>query len=148
MAPILTPRAARYDLSHGVAAPAQAGEPIDWRQANMDMNSRRAPKFVDHAFPVLYGEPTIDDRQREELWDIYHTSRNATELAQRLHPMPLHPDLKEQLLRAKNKPSVELDPIDKVFEAIQWLDPQVLEIAESHPFVLKHMVDLATQGER
>jgi hypothetical protein len=103
--------------------------------------------FKDHAVEILKGEPTINDSQRSDLWDLFHQSANATELARRLHTMPLRPDLKEQLLRAKNKPSVKPDPIEKVLDAMQRMDPKVLDLAEKHPHMLKLVVDLATREE-
>ena len=102
-------------------------------------------KFIDHAYPVLHGEPTIGDTQRESLWDLFHQSQNATELAARLHPMPLHPDLKQKLLKAKNKPDVEYNDLDRAVEAIhrmKAMDPQTLELAESHPVTLKAWISI------
>jgi hypothetical protein len=139
MEPNPTPRAVRYTQSHRAAAPAQ----VDWRVVNHARNSTLAPQFRDHAFPILHGEPTIDDRQRESLWDLFHSSKDATELAAKLHPMALHPDLKEQLLRAKNRPSVELDATDNVVGAIQkmaTLDPKILDLAEQHNHVLQALL--------
>lgn len=106
-------------------------------------------KFVDHIYPVLYGEPNLDNSQRSDLWDLAHGASNVNELQQHLSQLPqLHPDLVNKLLIAKGKPSVELDTVDKVVGAIQrmgTLDPKLVDLAESHSNVFKAL--LASQTE-
>src|SRR5713101_8795448 len=100
MEPILTPRAARYAKSHGLPVPTSANPPaVDWRVAKHELNQILDPKFRDHIFPVLYGEPTINDNQRADLWDLAHQAADSTELAGHLSQLPpLHPGLVANLL--------------------------------------------------
>ena len=102
------------------------------------------PTFTDHIAKVLRGEPTIDDRQRESLWDLAYQSKDVGELAARLHPMELHPMLKLDLLKAKSKPAVEYDNLDRAMQAVErvsTLDPRARELAEKHPSVLKALME-------
>ena len=113
--------------------------------ASYKWNSVVNPKFIDHAFPVLYGEPTFgkDDEKRSQLWDLFHSSRDVNELAQQL-PEGLHPDFVRSFLKAKSKPSVPAaTPMDKAVEAVHRvaaLDPQVLETMERSPHILNALM--------
>jgi hypothetical protein len=147
MTPTINPRA-RDAQSERICCPSRARayqqQPtVDWRMANHRLNQQTAPKFRDHAFAVLHGEPTLTDNQRADLWSRFHAAKNTTELAAQLQPMPLRPDLKSQLLYAKNKPSIEYDALDKTVEAVKrlsTLDSKVLELAESHPAVMNALM--------
>ena len=122
--------------------------------ASYKWNSVVNPKFTDNAFPVLYGEPTFgkDDEKRSQLWDLFHSARDANELAQQL-PEGLHPDFVKNFLKAKNKPSVQPDTpptqMDKTVDAIHRvaaLDPSVLETMEAHPNILKSLMSSLQEG--
>ena len=118
--------------------------------ASYKWNSVVNPKFIDHAFPVLYGEPTFgkDDEKRSQLWDLFHSSRDVNELAQQL-PEGLHPDFVRSFLKAKSKPSVQIDKTDmadKILGTMQKISPEALDIAEAHPNILKSLM-ASLQGE-
>jgi hypothetical protein len=94
----------------------------------------------DKAAVVLYGEPTINDEQRADLYDVYYQSPTANALACRLAPLDLHPDLKEQLVNAKR---LGEDAMDRAIEAINKLrqiDPVVLAKAERHPTITQALI--------
>lgn len=105
------------------------------------------PSFVDHAQPVLAGAPDIDDEKRADLYDLFHNSKNADELARHLSAIPVPDALKTQLYDAKKKQSPAAEPIDKATDAISRigkLDPKVLQLAEQFPTVTKALITAAT----
>lgn len=108
--------------------------------------------FIDHALPILDGDPALSDELRADLWDAFHTTKSAEDLAQHLQPLAIPDDTKQRLFDAKKKSIPPLvDPLDKASAAIQRLaalSPQVLETAETHPNVLKTLAGAATQGEK
>jgi hypothetical protein len=107
--------------------------------------------FVDHAAPLLAGEPSITDDQRADLHDIFHGSKDPAELTQKLLPLDVPDDLKQQLVDKKKLISPVTEPVDKVaaaMEKMKALDPQTLELAESHPNVLKVMTAAATTPDK
>jgi hypothetical protein len=106
---------------------------------------------MDHASPILSAEPTINDQQRADLWDVFNQSKDAGELAQKLAPVLVPDDLKHKLWTAKNAAAPVAPPLDKVTAAIQkikTLDPDTLEVAEAHPNVLKALTAAATMPEK
>ena len=106
--------------------------------------------FMDHAAPILAGEPTIDDNQRADLHDAFY-SKNADELAEHLKPMAVPDDFKHKLWTAKQQSAPAVPTVDKVTDAMTKLaqiDPKVLEVAEAHPNVLKAMTSAATTPEK
>jgi hypothetical protein len=114
-----------------VAAPAPTSAP------------QNASGVIDPAEPILSGEPTLNDADREKLWDIYYTSPNTTELAQRLQSMGSPPGLVQQLLSAKNRQAAEKPALDRVTDAMQQMaaiDPKILGAAEKFPNVLRALV--------
>jgi hypothetical protein len=103
--------------------------------------------FQDHAAPILAGEPSITDDQRANLHDIFHGSKDPNELASKLSSFPVPDDLKHKLWTAKQASTSSAPPVDKVTEAVQRLaamDPQTLDVAESHPNLLKAFTAAAT----
>src|ERR1700676_268675 len=106
--------------------------------------------FMDHAAPVLAGEPTINDQQRADLWDAFHT-KSPEELVQHLQPLAVPDDFKHKLFTAKQASMPAPEPMDRVAEAltrIKSIDPAVLDVAEQHPNVLKAMTAAATTPEK
>jgi hypothetical protein len=106
--------------------------------------------FMDHAAPVLAGEPTINDDQRADLWDAFHT-KSPEELVQHLQPLAVPDDFKKKLYDAKQQSMPVAGPVDKVTAAMKQLaqlDPNVLATAEAHPNVLKAMTSAATAPEK
>jgi hypothetical protein len=117
----------------------------DWRVVNHERTKASHPNFVDHAFAVLHGEPTLsNDHQRGDLWDLFHSTANMAELAERL-PGELHPDLRRALLEAKNKPALVRDTAEKIFDALKSIPAETLQLAESHPVTLKHFANAAME---
>lgn len=106
--------------------------------------------FQDHAAPILAGDPTINDQQRSDLWDAFHT-KSPEELTQHLASLAVPDDLKHKLFQAKQASMPATPPVDKVTDAIHRmtaLDPKVLDVAESHPNVLKAFQAAATAPEK
>jgi hypothetical protein len=111
--------------------------------------------FLDPAKPILAAHPAITDDQRADLWDTFHNSKDSAELANKLQPLAIPDDLKHHLFVAKDAtapaPVVKPAPVDKVTAAIQrisQLDPKVIDLAESHPNVLKTLATAAMQEEK
>lgn len=105
--------------------------------------------FMDHAAPILAGEPSITDAQRADLWDTFHASKSPDELNAHLQTLAVPDDLKKRLTTAKqiSMPA----PIDRATAAMTTLskiDPQVLELAESHPNVLKVLTAAAMTPDK
>ena len=114
-----------------------------------------ASPFLDPAKPILAAHPAITDDQRADLWDIFHQSKDSGELAQHLQPLGIPDALKHHLFVAKDATAppvpVKVAPIDKVTDAIKrisQLDPKVVDLAESHPNVLKTLSTAAMQEEK
>jgi len=105
--------------------------------------------FRDRAAPILRSAiiPPLTQDQKADIWDLYHQSADANELAGHLSELNLHPELKQQLIEAKRKPAMEPDDTDKalgVLNHMSTMDPKVLDLVEQHPNVLK--VFLAAHG--
>jgi len=145
MASPINPRAARFADFMAHSNRRTSIQPAHNPLASHQWNSVTNPKFIDNAFPVLHGEPTINDSQRESLWDLFHSSRDVGDLAAQLPP-GLHPDFVKNFLQAKSKPSVQMDTADKIFEAMQKISPEALDIAERHPHVLGVLMGHLKQG--
>jgi hypothetical protein len=108
--------------------------------------------FMDHAAPILAGEPTITDQQRADLHDAFYT-KNSDELVNHLTPLAIPDDLKRKLFDAKqlSSPPAKIDPVDKVTAAVQKLaslDPQVRQTAEASPNLLKAFTTAATTPDK
>jgi hypothetical protein len=108
--------------------------------------------FMDHAAPVLNADPTLNDQQRSDLWDAFH-SKNSDELVQHLTPLAIPDDTKHKLFQAKQlaSPPAKIEPVDKVTAALNKmaaLPPDVLEKAESHPQVMKAFTTAAVTPEK
>lgn len=100
---------------------------------------------ADPAEKILRDDSDLFNEDREELWNLYHLSKTPDELAQYLHPLEnVSNDTKHQLFMAKKRTAPEPTPLDRTQRAIQsvaQMDPDTLRIAESHPVVLKALVD-------
>lgn len=106
--------------------------------------------FMDHAAPILQGDPALSDEQRADLWDAFQT-KSPEELVDHLQPLAIPEDTKHQLWTAKKMAVTPTEPLDKTAAAIQrmtQLDPKTLELAESHPNVLKVLVAAASTPEK
>ncbi|MFZ0977889.1 MAG: hypothetical protein WAN23_00685 [Candidatus Acidiferrales bacterium] len=101
--------------------------------------------FDDVAAPILTGEPAITDDQRGDLWQHFHESQSADELATRIAPLNVSIQLKSKLYNAKADYLKPTEPIDKIVAALERLkdvDANALEKAEAHPAVLKQITDI------
>ena len=109
--------------------------------------------FVDHAAPILAGDPALSDEKRASLWDAFH-SKNSDELLQHLQGAEhddVPNDTKQALFSAKQQSMPAQEPVDKVVAAmtrLKQMDPAVLEASEAHPNVLKALVGAATASEK
>lgn len=124
------------------------------------MSTPQSP-FMDHAGPILQGDPSLSDTAKANIWDVFHQSKNPAELADKLQNMP-HPDqpgqtlvipddTKHKLWTAKQASMPAPPPLDKVSAAVQRmvaLPPDVLDKAEQHPNVLKAFTTAATTPEK
>jgi hypothetical protein len=118
--------------------------------------------LMDHVSPILAGDPVLSDENRADLFDIFHASKDPNELSQHLQslatpadpaqqPLAVPDDTKKRLLDAKQKSMPVAGPVDKVTAAMTHLsqmDPKVLDMAESHPNVLKVLTAAATTPEK
>ncbi len=122
------------------------------------MSTAPMTPFDDPAKPILENDPAINDDQRAQLWDVFHSSKSADELAQHMQnlkgpdaaPIVVPDDTKKRLYQAKQV-AAPVDPIAKTKDIMQQLasiDPQVLEAAESHPNVLKTLTAAAGIGAK
>lgn len=105
--------------------------------------------FVDHAAPILQGDSALSDEHRAALWDIFHNTKSSDELAQKLAPIPVSNDTKHQLFQAKQTIAAPASPAkpEDVIANMANMDPAALDIAESHPTVLKTLVAAMAQAE-
>lgn len=106
--------------------------------------------FVDTVAPILSGEPTINDEQRADLYDTFHNSKDPNELVQKLKPLVIPDDLKQRLYDEKKKMTPILPPLDQtaaIMTRMSKMDPAVLDLAESHPNVLKAMAAAAAPAK-
>lgn len=105
--------------------------------------------FVDHAQPILAGEPSITADQRADLWDIFHNSKDANELANHLSTMALPDDTKQQLFDAKKKAAPKVEPIERAVHALATMTtipPAVMELAEKYPNTAKALLSAADKA--
>lgn len=130
------PRAARYEASH----PPPQVQPQE----------ETPTPVLDAAAKILYGEPGITDDDRANIWDLYHVSKDSSELADHLQNISVLPDdTKHRLFRTKQLAEPAPSALDRAVIALSklnTLDPKVLELAESHPTVAKSFVDAVTRG--
>jgi hypothetical protein len=113
------------------------------------MSSPTSP-FMDHAAPVLSGDPTLSDDQRADLHDAFY-QKDPAALTAHLQTLAIPDDTKHKLFQAKQASMPPTPPVDKVTDAVHRLaaiDPQTLEIAESHPNLLKAFTTAATTPEK
>lgn len=104
--------------------------------------------FADPAAPILSGDPSITDGQRADLWDVFHNSKDADELAHHLQSIAVPDDTKQRLFQAKKNGSPKAEPVDKAVAAINRvgsLDPKILELSEKYPKVTGLLVAAATK---
>lgn len=112
----------------------------------------QTPVVSDLAAPILAGDPALSDEHRADLWDAFHGTKNAGELAQQLQPLVVPDDTKRRLLDAKKQATPPIvDPLDRVSAVMSHLsqiDPEVLNLAETHPNVLKALTAAFAGAEK
>ena len=109
------------------------------------------PPLTDLAAPILAGDPVLSDEHRADLWDTFHNSKSPEELVQHLQPLRVPDDTKKRLYDAKKQSMPPVGPVDKVTAVMQkmtQIDPKMLDLAESHPNVLKTLTAAATTPEK
>src|SRR5580698_4965502 len=86
---------------------------------------------------LLKGAAFLNQEQRADIFD--HFADSPLEFAKYLHPLPIPDKFKGELIAQRIAkpwtPPKEATPEDKVIDAINTLktvDPQVLEVCESH----------------
>jgi len=104
-------------------------------------NQPTASQPTDLAADVLRNTPGISDIERADIWDMYHDSKDANELSQRLQQYATPGDVKYEILRAKK----ESAPRDALV-AMSQLEPKLLALAEAHPNVLKALISIAAKS--
>lgn len=111
-------------------------------------------EYPDHASRVLASDASLSMEDRANLHDIFYSHSTPEALSQHLSALGIHPesDLHQNLLAAQAKnwkpPFAPPTPLDKVVSAINALkrmDPQTRTIGESHPTVMRILVDAATK---
>jgi hypothetical protein len=104
--------------------------------------------FHDHAAPILAGDPVLSDEHRAALWDVFHSSKDPNDLAQKLQPMTEVPDdTKHQLYLAKQQAQAGADPVTAALGKMEQMNPATLDLAEQHPTVLKTLVAALAPSE-
>jgi len=99
---------------------------------------------------LLRGEPSITHGDRAVLYDAYHLAPTPEALADHLQKFEIPSTLEAQLIAAKAEPPATPAPGNAVKAAIQkmqQLDPDALHAAETHPQVLKHLIEEFSSGQ-
>jgi len=153
MASILNPRSARQQAHGIVRAPIQ---PTEQPAPVQPPVSAAQPDIVrptdDHAYRILKGIPddVMSMDSKADAWQHYYDARDSKDLVNRLMNFDAPLNVKHDLYEAKKNFSDPVPtPMDRATDAvhrISALDPRVLEIAESHPNILKSLM-ASLQGE-
>ncbi len=117
--------------------------------------------LIDHAAPILAGDPVLSDANRADLWDIFHGSKDPAELEQHIQrlafptegqqPLVVPDDTKKRLISAKQQSMPVTGPVDKitsVMNQMTQMDPKALEVAEAHPTVFKTLTAAVAPPEK
>lgn len=102
--------------------------------------------FISPAEPLLRADESLTDSQRADAFDVFTSTQDSGEFAQRIAPLDLPTDLKARLYDAHQQQSEPTKPLDRVVNAIQRLkgiDAAALDAAEQHPAVLKGIIESA-----
>ena len=117
----------------------------------MDPQSQTQSPFSDPAFPILDGDPAINDSQRADLHDAFFNTKSPEELVAKLQPLVVPEDTKDKLYQAKKSLMPAVAPLDKAIGAINTLKslpPEVADYAEAHPTLAKLLIGAATTPEK
>ena len=150
MAPIPNPRAARFaDFMKKAVGPRQT-TPVPTAQPIVPAAPPIHPTS-DHAKRILESVPdhVMSMDSKANGWVIFHSSRDSKELAQRLINFDAPEQVKTDLWNAKKQYSDPVPtPMDRATEALHRMasmDPNVLEIAERSPNILKSLMSSLRQ---
>ena len=105
-----------------------------------------AAPFNDPAEPILRGDPALPDEQRADLFDIFHDSKSPLELTRKLQPLDVPQDTKHRLYLAKQ--SASGDPAVTAMNKLADIDPEILDLAEKHPNVLRQVIATIRAGKK
>jgi hypothetical protein len=100
--------------------------------------------FVDNAKNILASEPSLDNHERAALWERFHDSKTAQDLAARLSDLDVPNHIVESLIAAKKLQEPEApatadapkNPTIDALEHMQKISPAVLALAEKCPIVM------------
>lgn len=106
--------------------------------------------YPDRVEGILRVDENLADPHKESLWDLFHATRSANELAGHLQPLSVSPETKNRLYHAKLQQDDEraADPVSHVrnaFTKLGEMDPQILELAEKYPTSARALIN-AAQG--
>lgn len=113
------------------------------------MSSSPIAPYQELAEPILRADPTLSNDQRADLFDVFHQTKDPTELARKLQPYAIPDGTKKYLFDAKVMNTPAPDPVSKVKDAVSSLkdmDPNALQLAEKYPNVTKALVDAAIKS--
>ena len=113
------------------------------------MDPQNDSPFLDHAQPILAGEPSLTQEQRADLWDTFHNSKDPNELATALSPLAVPDDLKHRLYQAKQSAIPKVEPLDRAVKALQVLGSlpsAIKEEAEKYPKTAQALLSAADKG--
>jgi hypothetical protein len=134
-----TPRSQRYAISAEDAERIRNAPLASAAPSSVPADS----PVIDHAKRILTAASSMNDDQRADSWDHYHSAQDSKDLTTRLNTVNAPDDVKASLVSAKKLSDPKLTAVDKVVDAIHRLaamDPRTREIAESHPAVLKALL--------
>ena len=105
--------------------------------------SENHPLLRDHARDILTDAP-ISDSEKEQLWEIFHDSVTADDLARNLSLVPPElVDVAKKLVEAKklsDPVATALTPVTAALNHLTTIDPKVLNLAETHPQVMNSLL--------
>ena len=97
---------------------------------------------TDFALPVLQNADGINDSTLADLHDIFHQSRDAGELVDKIQAFGVPEQIKQKLISAKQESQ---GPIEKGFVVIDRLGG--IDAAEQHATIAKALINLATRDK-
>ena len=101
---------------------------------------------ADPAEAILRQAPELTEAMRETLWTVFHSKRTPEELAKVLEHFSASTKPNTRCGKRKKLTAPEPTPLDRTLKAIRsvaQMNLNILKIAESHPVVLKALVDSA-----
>jgi hypothetical protein len=103
------------------------------------------PRLVDHAKSILENAD-IPLESKSTLWEHFHSVRSSSELASKLASFSVDDAVKQALVNAKKLNDPEREPTNPVVDGLsrlKKLDPEVLDLSEKHPSIIRSLIDVA-----